>query len=162
MSNSHIAIYLNDHLAGSVAAIEILQHLESAHAATPEEHFYTDIREHVEQDQQDLETIMDRLGVAVSRTRKAGAWVASKFTEFKLGVDDPSGGALRDLEALEVLAMGIDGKRALWRALAASQHHFPELDTIDFERLIERAEEQGTRAEHARLQAATQVFMPDE
>jgi hypothetical protein len=105
---------------------------------------------------------MDRLGVTVSPTRKAGAWVATKLTEFKLAIDDPTDGALRVLESLEVLTMGIDGKGALWHALAASRHHFPELDAIDFDRLIERAEEQGTRVEHARLQAAMQVFVPDE
>ncbi len=162
MSSSHIATYLNDHLAGSVAAVEILQDLESAHDGTPEEHFYTDIRDNVEQDQQELEAIMDRLGVTVSRTRKAGAWVASKLTEFKLAIDDPAGGALRVLESLEVLTMGIDGKRSLWRALAASCEHLPALDDIDFDRLIERAEEQGGRVEHARLLAAMQVFVPDE
>lgn len=162
MSNDHIATYLNDHLAGSVAAIEILESLESAHDGTPDEHFYTDIRDNVEQDQQELEAIMERLGVTVSRTRKAGGWLASKLTEFKLSIDDPAGGALRVLEALEVLTVGIEGKRALWRALAASQEHFPELDAVDFDRLVERAEEQAGRVEHARLLAAMQVFAPDE
>ncbi len=162
MSESQIATYLNDHLAGSVAALEILQYLQEMHAGTAEEHFYADIRDNVEQDQQDLELIMKRLGVDISSTRKAGAWLASKLTELKLDLDDRSGGALRVLEALEMLTMGIGGKRALWLALVEWGERFPELDDVDFFRLVSRAEEQGARVEHARLQAAMLVFSPAE
>lgn len=35
MKHANLAIYLNDHLAGSVAALEILTHLEASYAATP-------------------------------------------------------------------------------------------------------------------------------
>jgi|RhiMetdeSRZDD1v2_1073273.scaffolds.fasta_scaffold609614_2 hypothetical protein len=31
MANKYLATYLNDHLAGSVAAIELLEHLEAAY-----------------------------------------------------------------------------------------------------------------------------------
>ena len=33
MVNEHLATYLNDHLAGSVAAIELLEHLQAAYGA---------------------------------------------------------------------------------------------------------------------------------
>src|SRR5947209_272940 len=34
MSDQYVATYLSDHLAGSVAALELLEHLEKAHAGT--------------------------------------------------------------------------------------------------------------------------------
>jgi hypothetical protein len=37
MANEHLAAYLNDHLAGSVAAVELLEDLEKAHAGTAAE-----------------------------------------------------------------------------------------------------------------------------
>lgn len=158
MPDEQVATYLNDHLAGSVAAIEILEYLERMHHGTTEEHFFTDIRDNVISDQAELEAMMARLGVGASATRKAGAWFASKLTEFKLGIDAAEGGPLRALEAMEILTMGIDGKRSLWRAMQESLDVLPELADVDFDRLIERAEEQRSRVEHARLGAAGQVF----
>jgi len=40
MDNEHIATYLNDHLAGSVVALELLEHLEAAHDNTPLAEFF--------------------------------------------------------------------------------------------------------------------------
>ena len=45
----------------------------------------------------------------------------------KLRLDDPSGGALHRLEALEAVSVGIEGKRLLWRALAAAAEGTPGL-----------------------------------
>ena len=44
MADKNIATYLNDHLAGSVAALELLEHLEAAHAGTPLERFVAELR----------------------------------------------------------------------------------------------------------------------
>jgi hypothetical protein len=35
MANKHLAIYLNDHLAGATGALELLTHLIEAHDNTP-------------------------------------------------------------------------------------------------------------------------------
>ena len=39
MAIEHLATYLNDHLSGSVAAIELLEHLQAAYAGNELEHF---------------------------------------------------------------------------------------------------------------------------
>jgi hypothetical protein len=154
MADEHIATYLNDHLAGAVAALDLLEHLESAHAGTPLQSFIAGIRADVEADRQELEALMGRLHVAESRTRKATAWLTEKFTEFKLKLDDPAGGALRLLESLEALSLGIEGKRSMWRALAEASEATPSLRGVDYERLIQRAEEQRSRVEEVRIEAA--------
>jgi hypothetical protein len=56
---------------------------------------------------------MARLGVPTSAPRRAAAWLAEKLTELKLRLDDPSGGALRLMETLEAVSVGIEGKRLL-------------------------------------------------
>jgi hypothetical protein len=160
MANEQIANYLNDHLAGSVAALELLEHLEAAHASTPLERFFAELREEVTADRQELEALMSRLQVAQSRTRKATAWVAEKITELKLRVDDRAGGALRLLEGLEALSLGIAGKQAMWRALAAAAEDATELQVATYERLVKRAEEQRLRVEVVRLEAAKKALVP--
>ncbi|HKP87667.1 MAG TPA: hypothetical protein VJZ26_16320 [Blastocatellia bacterium] len=158
MGNEHVATYLNDHLAGSVVAIELLEHLEAAHPGTPLERFFAELRADIEADRQELEAIMGRLGVAESRTRKATAWLTEKITQLKLRVDDPAGGALRLLEGLDALAIGIDGKLALWQALTAAAENAPELRVADYKKLTERAVEQRSRVEVLRLEAAKKAL----
>jgi len=154
MSDQHLAIYLNDHLAGSVAALELLTHLEKANAGTPGEGFFAALRADIEGDRQDLEALMGRLHVAASPMRKATAWFVEKAAQLKLRLDDPAGGALSQLQALEAVAIGIHGKQALWCALAAVARDKPMLRETDLERLEKRAVEQRRRMERVRLEAA--------
>jgi hypothetical protein len=161
MADEHIATYLNDHVAGSVAALELLEQLEAEHAGTPLEGFAAELRADVAADRQELESLMDRLHVSRSRTRQAAVWFAEKITELKLRLDDPAAGALRLLEALEAVALGIDGKLALWRALAAAAEDKPALQLTDYERLATRAAEQRQRIETVRLIAAKKALTPE-
>ncbi len=154
MAREHIATYLNDHLAGATGALELLEHLETAHAGTEVGRLAAELRADVEVDSQTLESLMERLEVDRSRTRKAAAWLGEKVAELKLRLDDPAGGSLRLFESLEALSLGIEGKRSLWRALATAAEEAPELRVADYEGLIRRAEEQRSRVEAARLEVA--------
>ena len=160
MANEHIATYLNDHLAGSVVAIELLEHLEAAHAETDLGRFAAELRADVSADRRELEALMESLQVAESRTRKASAWLSEKMTELKLRLDDPGDGALRLLEALEAVSLGIEGKLGLWRALAAASEGAPLLQGFDYERLAQRAIDQRNRVEAERLKAAKRALVP--
>lgn len=158
MADKHLATYLNDHLAGAAAAIELLEHLEAAHAGTDLGRFAAGLRAEVAADRRELETVMARLDVAESRTRKAAAWLGEKVTDLKLRLDDPSGKELRLLETLEALSLGIEGKRSLWRSLAAAAESQPGLQVADYPRLIRSAEDQRDRVETERLNAARKAL----
>ena len=101
---------------------------------------------------------MTVLGVADSGVRNAGAWVAEKFSRAKLGLSDGEVSGLRLLQTLESLALGITGKRLLWRALGAIRQASPALQQTDFEHLEKRAIEQADRVEIKRLETARAVF----
>jgi hypothetical protein len=153
-ADGHLATYLQDHLAGAEAAVELLEHLEKARAETGLASWAGELRADVEADRQELEALMDRLHVAASRPRQAFAWLGEKVTGIKLWVDDPRDGGLRLLESLEALALGIEGKGALWRSLAAAAQAAPTLQGVDYDRLERRAEDQRRRVEGRRLEAA--------
>jgi len=161
MANEHLATYLNDHLAGSVAAIELLEHLESAHEGTEMAKFFAELRADIEADSQELKALMKRFGVSESRPRKATAWLAGKFTELKMRLDDSARGPLRLLESLEALGLGITGKLALWRALSAAAEVGRELKGVDYERLAQRADGQRARVEVFRIEAAKAALRPE-
>lgn len=147
-----LATYLNDHLAGSTAALELLEHLERTHPDLAP--FLAALRRDIADDRRELEALMARVGAAPGAARRAAAWVAEKVARLKLSVDDPSGGGLRLLESLEAVAIGIHGKGALWRALRV----VPAARGPDYDRLVARADEQRERVEAARLDAARAAF----
>ena len=160
MANEHLETYLNDHLAGSVVAIELMKNLESVYAETAIADFIKRLRADVEMDQQELQNLMSSLEISESRTRKASAWFTEKFTELKLRVDDSKSGDLRLFESLEALSLGIEGKRSLWLALAAAAEVSPALRKVDYESLKQRAEEQRERVETKRLEVARGALQP--
>lgn len=154
MSESARARYLSDHMAGAVAALELLEHLEKAHADSGLAHFLRVLRGDIETDRHELAELMRRLHIGESAPRKAAAWLAEQVVRLKLKVDDSADGALRLLESVEAVALGIEGKLALWHALATAATDAPELLGPDYARLAERAAEQRRRVEPVRLDAA--------
>jgi len=137
-----------------------LEQIEAVNTGTPLERFLAEIRTDIAADRQELQLLMDRLGVAESRTRKASAWLAEKVTELKLRLDDPAGGELRLFESLEALSLGIEGKRALWLALAAVADVEPAQQLLDYRRMSRSAEEQRSRVEAVRLETAKRALIP--
>ncbi len=121
--------YLNDHLAGSVAAIELLDDLIEHHSEDRFGKIFRDLRDEIEADQETLRNLIRKLGAKESAVRKAGAWLAEKFSRVKIGDADDSAELL---QALEGLALGISGKQLLWRSLAAIEANFPALQGSDF------------------------------
>jgi hypothetical protein len=161
MAKEHLATYLNDHLSGSVAAIELLKNLQAAYTETELAHFCAELRNDIEADRQELKQLMDRLEIKQSGARKAGAWITEKLAELKMRLDDSAHGPLRLLESLEAVELGINGKLALWRALIAAAEIAPALrGALDYQRLAKRATEQIERVEAHRLKAAKAAFTP--
>ena len=160
MDNPQLATYLNDHLAGSEAALELLDHLETEHAGTQIAMLASGLRQDVEADRRELEKLMTRLGISQSATRKATAWLSEKATQLKLGLDDPKGGGLRLLEIFEALSLGIEGKRLLWRSLKTAAVYNPELQGTDYQSLEHRADDQRLGIEPFRMGAAKGTFAP--
>jgi len=159
MANEHLATYLNDHLAGSVVALELLEHLESSYAGTPLESFFKDLTAEIKADREKLEGLMSQLEIAESRPRKASAWVTEKITTLKLLLDDPADGDLRLFESLEALSLGIEGKRGLWLALAAVAERSPQFRLLNYPELISRAETQRSRVEEKRIETARRALV---
>ena len=158
MSREHLGIYLNNHLASSVLAVEILAHLE-----VEASDFVQDLqalKAEIEADRHQLITLMERCSITESRVRKVTSWIVEQISEAKFEADDESKGTLHRLERLETLGIAIDGKLALWRALQAAAELAPELRGIDFEDLVQRAQAQRNRVEVWRLQAARSALLP--
>jgi hypothetical protein len=148
--------YLNDHLAGSVGAVELVEHWAHLHDGKPMGAFFSDIGTDIRADQGTLRDLMHRLAIDESNLRKAGAWAAEKAGRARLTIAGYEPGSLGLVLTLEGLIMGVTGKKLLWRALSA--RNLPQLSGYDFKKLERRAEQQIERIEVERIRAAQQAF----
>ena len=161
MNQEHLQSYLHDHLAGATTGLELIDFLLSAHEGKgPPRRFFADLRAEVKADQETLRDLVDALGFAPGSTRQAAAWMLEKLVRIKFLFAGPGKGSLGELEALEALALGIEGKAALWAALAVVPDAPPALCALDLANLQTRAREQRTRVEARRLEVAANAFGP--
>jgi hypothetical protein len=154
-ASERLHIYLNDHLAGSVAAIELLDNLIGHHSEDRFGKFFSDLRDDIRADQEKLRDLIGKVGGKESALRKVAGWVSEKFGRTKIGDADDSAELL---QALEGLALGITGKQLLWRSLAAIASNFPALQGTDFSELENRAHDQFERVETLRIEMARETF----
>jgi hypothetical protein len=148
--------YLNDHLAGSTSALELISHWAHLHEGKPLGTFFSNIEAEVRADQKILRDLMHFLGIEESNLRKAGAWAAEKAGRARLMIAGDESGSLGLVLTLEGLLMGITGKKLLWRALAAAD--LPNKSRWDFEELERSAQQQIEQVEAERIKAARQAF----
>lgn len=151
-----LATYLADHLAGSVHAIELIKNLKEEHVEN--EQFLKSISSllfNIEMDREILKDIAENVGTDASKMKELGAWLGEKLGRLKLGDAQTDFGVL---ERLEVLELGIYGKRALWAALKACAFGDARLHGTDFDLLIRRATEQLGLVEEVRLDAAQKAL----
>jgi hypothetical protein len=153
-----LEVYLQDHYAGGVAALELLEHLIKTHTGKPSERFFAKLHADVTSDHKQLRNIMTVLGFQESSVRDTGAWMAEKLAWAKFGFSTGETVGLRLVESLEILLLGITGKQLLWRAMSAASQNSPVLQRTDFSYLERRATEQLERVEARRLAAARATF----
>ena len=148
--------YLNDHLAGSVSALELIAHWVEVHKGEPLGSFFVETEREIKADQDTLREVMRTLGVEESKIRQAGAWAAEKVGRARLIIAGDEPGSLGLVLTLEGLIMGVTGKKLMWRTLAAAK--LPRLKSDNFEEPQRRAEQQIERLEAERIRAVSQAF----
>jgi len=161
MSQAPLATYLEDHLAGSITAVELLDHLAKEYVGTDLGILFHELHHEIEGDQGVLRHLLESVGGHESSLKQAAAWVAERAARTKLRF---AGAARRELalfEALEALELGVLGKRALWRALATVAPENELLGGHDYDALSRRAEDQYARLEAHRIAVARTAFLAE-
>lgn len=159
LDRESLMTYLNDHLAASVAALQLLERLVSAlHEPSMVKTLRT-LNEDVTAEQEMVREMIAAGGGSESTISQAVSWVGEKVSRFKIGPgeSDPSG--LMLFEALEAISVGFWGRRCLWSTLAHLSHQvtIPPV-AIDYAALEARAEQHLTMLERLRLQASASAL----
>jgi hypothetical protein len=148
--------YLNEHLAGSLGALELIDHWAEVHKDEPLGSFFLEIEKEIKADQDTLRDVMRTLHVEESKVRKAGAWAAEKVGRVRLIIAGDESDSLGLVLTLEGLIMGVTGKKLLWAALDAAK--LLPVSTYNFEQLQRRAEQQVERIGAERISAIRKAF----
>jgi len=151
---STLSSYLNDHLAGSRAAVELVESIQGEHEGTPLGDLMGRLGTDIQTDRDTLQGIMTRLGVEPSSVKQAAGWMLERLSRLRFSERATGSAATSLLMQLETLSLGIEGKRLLWKALQHLTQAGPGSSGVDFDLLIARAESQRQQIEPFRLEAA--------
>jgi hypothetical protein len=155
-----LAIYLNDHLAGATAGVELSKRVLAENRGTSFGAALEGLAGHIAEDRATLRALMDRLAVRVDPLKTSAAWSAEKMARLKLNGRIRGYSPLSRLVEIEALITGVEGKASLWRTLiqVAGTDREGRLDAVDLDGLLKRARTQQRRLERLRAEAAQVVF----
>ena len=155
-----LGIYLNDHLAGATAGTELARRMARSHRGSVREDSaaLNRLAAEIAQDRSALLSIMAALGISVRAYKVGAAWIGEKAGRLKFNGRLLARSPLSDLEELEILRLGVEGKAAGWRTLRARADTDARLDAGRLDELISRASRQVEELEELRVRAASRVL----
>jgi hypothetical protein len=159
-ANELLGIYLNDHLAGAAAGVELAEKLGATNEGTPFGTAVAAVAREIKEDRETLQGLVERLGIGKNPVKQAAGWAFEKFTRLRFNRQLTGSAELTRLLETETLSLGIEGKLAMWQALKGIPGLDAELGAADYDRLIGRARQQRETLEPHRLGAATEAFSP--
>ena len=151
-----LGVYLNDHLAGATAGSELANRMARSHGDGRKRPLRR-LAAEIGQDRSALLDIMASLGITVRIYKVGAAWIGEKAGRLKFNGRLFGRSPLSDLEELEMLRLGVEGKAAGWRTLRTLADTDTRLDAARLDELISRARRQADDLEELRVAAASQV-----
>jgi hypothetical protein len=157
MMKDALHVYLNDHLAGATAGVDLVKSAAERHEGELGE-FFEQLADEISGDYNTLTSLIDQLNAHGSGAKEALAKIGSEVSDAKFSgesVDDPEFGTFLTLETLSI---GVEGKLCMWKALKVVEDEYPELASFDIDKLSERAQAQRDRIEGKRLEVASSAL----
>ena len=153
-----LGIYLNDHLAGATAGVELAHRMARSHSGPEAASTMRSLAAEIARDRSALRDIMAGLGVPARAYKVCAGWIGEKVGRLKLNGRLRSRSPLSNLEELEMLRLGVEGKAAGWRTLRVLADSDPRLDSAQLEGLMSRARDQADLLEELRVRAADEIL----
>jgi hypothetical protein len=148
--SKYLATYLNDHVLGATLGTELVRRAARENQGSELGEFLTGLAQEIDDDRGTLLALMRELGVRPDRLKVAAGWTGEKLGRLKPNAQLRGYSPLSPLVELEGLLIGIQGKLAMWRALAEVAQDVG-LDRARLEALATRAERQQADVERHRL-----------
>ena len=102
-TNELLETYLNDHLAGATAGLDLARRLTEDTEGTPVGAAMQQLADDIEADRAVLEDLVGRLGFEEQTVKQAAAWMAEKASRLRLNRVSAGSDALALLLSMETL-----------------------------------------------------------
>ena len=149
-----LVAYLRDHLSGSDTALQVVRRLAGTQGGGRDGSLFWQLVDELKHERATIRAVLERLGASAASPKRAASYVTGAVLSTMAGGTD---GDLSLLRFLEGLAVGIQGKRCLWRSLQALGARVA-LDHVDFRELESRAVRQWEFVDERRRAAAVAAF----
>ena len=147
--------YLRDHLSGSDTAIQVVQRLASTHHSTEHWPLFRRLSTELEEERSVVRSLLTRLGASGRSMKRVASYLSGAVLSVTAGGEP---GDLSLLRTLEALAVGVQGKRCLWRALQNLPTMPPPAEAMSFVDLEAMAVRQWEAIEECRRGLVARTF----
>lgn len=155
-----LGIYLNDHLAGATGGVELARRSAAAQRSGQTRDVLRRLTAEIAEDRTALMEIMAALGVPARKYKVWAGWVGEKAGRLKPNGHLLSRSPLSELEELEIMMLGVQGKAAGWRTLRSLATEDKRLDAGRLDALLARAQRQVEELEGLHASTASQALSP--
>jgi hypothetical protein len=155
-----LSIYLNDHLVGCTAGVELARRSAGSNRGTELGDFLEELAAELEDDRAALRAVMEQLDIGVDRLKQVAGWSGEKAGRLKLNGRWIGYSPLSRVAELEGLAMILRMNGALWRALESVLGTESQFSDDDFAARVAHAEALGERVEGHRIGAVRGALDP--
>lgn len=159
MNDRLLKIYLRDHLAGSMAGIQLARRMHRENRDTPLGDYLAELVPALQEERKILQRVLAAVGGSSALWKELAAAGAEVLGRLKLNGHLVRYSELSRLVELEGLSLGVEGACALWILLRRLQRADDRLARFDFDALVQRKERQRGALERFRLQAGREAFV---
>ncbi len=157
MAQDPIDVYLNDHLAGATAGVDLVKDAAERHDGDLGE-FFQQLADEITADYNTLTTLMAAMNARGSGVKEVFAKAGSEIAEPKFSGETTGDADFGTFLTLETLSIGVEGKLCMWKALKAVEDEHTDLQSFEIDKLVERAQSQRDRLEGKRLEFAPRAL----
>lgn len=152
---ARLRAYLADHLTGSDAAFKVVDRLRAAEVPPAEAELFARLHREFSEERAIVRQLLHSLGGSPLKLKRLAGQAARSMLQASVG-DDP--GKLALFRALESLAVGVQGKRCLWRAAQTLEPWLQAPTARTFHALEAQAIDQWEHIERRRVALAPRTF----
>lgn len=153
MNRKRLAIYLNDHLTGATAGLELARRARASNQDNDLGAHLDALIPQLEDDRDEIKAVLSRHGLGEDRLKQIGGLVAERTGRLKPNGQLTGYSPLSRLIELDALRLGAEARAGMWRSLAAAG-----IDGPDYAERALRAERQRAELESHRAWVASEAL----
>lgn len=147
--------YLADHLTGADAALVVVSRLRASQAGAAEAALFTRLHDEFAEEREIVSAMVRSLGGSPFKMKRLVGQAAGAVLQVAAGGDP---GELALFRTLESLAIGVQGKRCLWRVAKTLEPGLQAPTAKSFHALELQAVDQWQQIDRCRLALASRTF----